>query len=235
MSPYLWQVSSAKTLGGLRVVVEMGVFSFDANSTPAAPCSRRARWSKAAVAARDPSSCVFNSKSDRLSRRCTAFDRTTRVAHHCWVGRVTAMSSNHASVRLVVQFCVTRTVQSVIRTAMIAPQNPSWLKACRVWLSSMVAVAMLVVALVPAHGCLWDVQPVSASTVSTQPADDGAPAAPDAILVHACTQCACGHFALPTSIAAEIGARLAPLAFHAAHEPPALPAGLVRSDEPPRT
>lgn len=118
---------------------------------------------------------------------------------------------------------------------MIAPQNPSWPKACRIWLTIVVGVVVFIIALSPVHGCPWDARQVSADSIMTQFTDDGAPVAPDAILVHVCTQCTCGQVSLPSIVMAEMGVRLAPLAFYGAHEPPALPAGLVRSDEPPRT
>lgn len=114
-------------------------------------------------------------------------------------------------------------------------RNRSWLSVCRVWLASVVTLAMLIVTLAPVHGCPWDTEQVSASATSTQPTDDGAPVTPDAILVHVCTQCACGQVTVPTIVAGDMSVRLTPLAFYAAHEPPALPALLVRPDEPPRT
>ncbi len=130
---------------------------------------------------------------------------------------------------------MTRLAQWGSSAVMATLRNRSWLSVCRVWLASVMSLAVLIVALAPVHGCPWDTRQESASATSTQPADDGAPVTPDAILVHVCTQCSCGQVTLPTIVVGEMSVRLAPLSFYAAHEPPALPAGLVRSDEPPRT
>lgn len=114
-------------------------------------------------------------------------------------------------------------------------RNRSWLSVCRVWLASVVSAAVLLVALAPAHGCPWDTRQDSGSVISTQPTDGGAPVVPDVIVVHVCAQCACGQVTLPTIVSGEVNVRLVPHAFYAAHEPAALPAGLLQSDEPPRT